>query len=408
MQRKDSAWSRRDVIAGMAGLAALGASGRARGEASGPPIKIGQTLSLTGPLAQTGLVHQIASQIFVDQTNAKGGLLGRPIEYVLLDDQSKPDVTRTLYERLLTSDKVDLILGPYGTAAILAAMGVAARYKKLFIQNTMGTPQLATYEWHFAATVGGAEPNKTTPGIVLDGYASTGKPPKTIFIAVTKFPSAIFMAEGMRDLAPTRGIKVLDYLQYDFGTRDFGAIAARVKDADPDLMWLGNLGVDGNLLLEALAKLDYKPKRHFYLYPSSGPLATLPAAEYAVSTTNFEDVKPFIDDPVGGEFARLFRERAEKAKLPYAHADSQSANEYSGWQILAAAITATKSFEDAKLAAWLEKNEVVTLLGKRDFKGKWHQNSKDITDLRQVQKGQWVCVWPTSAATPGHKFMVAG
>ncbi len=68
---------------------------------------------------------------------------------MLQDDQSKPDVARTLYEKLVTSDKVDFILGPYGTAAILAAMGVAQRYKKIFIQNTMGVPSMATYEWHF-------------------------------------------------------------------------------------------------------------------------------------------------------------------------------------------------------------------------------------------------------------------
>jgi branched-chain amino acid transport system substrate-binding protein len=405
MGRGTGAWSRRRLLAGAAGAAALGVTGLARGAAEGPPIKIGQTLSLTGPLAQTGLVHQITSEIFVQQLNESGGLLGRPVQYVLLDDQSKPDVARALYERLLTSDKVDLILGPYGTAAILAAMGVAARYHKLFIQNTMGTPQLATYAWHFAATVGGAEPNKTTPNIVFDGYASTGHPPQTIFIAVTKFPSAIFMAEGVRAVAAARGIKVLEYLQYDFGTRDFGPIAARVKDADPDLMWLGNLGIDGNLLLEALSKFDYKPRRHFYLYPSSGPLATLPAAENAVSTTNWEDVEPFTRDPVGGTFARLFRARAEKAKLPYPHADSQAANEYSGWQILAAAVKATGSIDDRILAEWLDQNEVVTLMGRRDFKGKWHQNSKDITRLRQIQGRQWVCVWPTDTATPGRKLI---
>ena len=140
MTRSNSAWSRRDVFAGLAGLASLGVAGVAHGQASGTPIKIGQTLSLTGPLAQTGLVHKLVSEIYVDQINAKGGLLGRPVQYILLDDQSKPDVARTLYERLITSDKVDLILGPYGTAAILAAMGVAARYKKVFIQNTMGVP----------------------------------------------------------------------------------------------------------------------------------------------------------------------------------------------------------------------------------------------------------------------------
>src|SRR5579862_1602907 len=72
---------------------------------SGPPIRIGQTLSLTGNFAQTGLAHQIASEIFVDRLNKSGGLLGRPVEYVVLDDQSKPDISRTLYERLITSDK---------------------------------------------------------------------------------------------------------------------------------------------------------------------------------------------------------------------------------------------------------------------------------------------------------------
>src|SRR5262249_50282758 len=112
---------------------------------SGQPIRIRQTLSLTGPFAQTGLAHQIASQIFVERLNRSGGLLGRPVEYVVLDDQSKPDISRTLYEKLITADHVDLIVGPYGTAAILAAMSVAQRYHKVFIENTLGQPQLATY-----------------------------------------------------------------------------------------------------------------------------------------------------------------------------------------------------------------------------------------------------------------------
>jgi branched-chain amino acid transport system substrate-binding protein len=406
MIKTDSAWSRRDVLAGLAGLAGSGLAATARGQpAAGPPIKIGQTLSLTGPLAQTGLVHKIVSEIFVDQLNKSGGLLHRPVQYILLDDQSKPDVARTLYERLLTADKVDLILGPYGTAAILAAMGVAARFHKVFIQNTMGVPHLATYAWHFSALVSGPEPEKSEPAIMFDGYASTGHPPQSIFIAVTKFPSALFQSLGTRDVATGRGVKVLEYLEYDFGTRDFGAIAARVKDADPDLLWVGALGVDGNLMLEALTKLEYKPKRHYYLYPSSGPLALLPAAQYAVSTTNFEDAEPYISTPVGGTFARLFDARARALGLPYPHADSQAANEYAGWQILVAAVEATQSLEDAKLAAWLDNHSVDTIVGRRDFKGKWHTSRTDLGQLRQIQDRQWVTVWPRDKATPGRKLM---
>ena len=96
---------------------------------SGPPIRVGGTLALTGPLSATGLVHKFTGEIFVDLINKRGGLLGRPVEWVLKDDQSKPDLARTLYEQLITSDKVDLLIGPYGTGNILSAMAVAQRFK---------------------------------------------------------------------------------------------------------------------------------------------------------------------------------------------------------------------------------------------------------------------------------------
>ena len=107
------------------------------------PLRIGGSLALTGPLGQTGLVHKIAAEIAVEQINARGGLLGRPIELTLRDDQSRPDVTRTLYEQLLTVDKMDLVMGPYGTGAILSAMGVAQRYNKVLLHNTFGLPAQA-------------------------------------------------------------------------------------------------------------------------------------------------------------------------------------------------------------------------------------------------------------------------
>src|SRR5881628_4187103 len=97
---------------------------------AGPPVRVGSTLALTGPLAATALVHKITGEIYVEQLNRKNGLLGRPVEWLLLDDQSKPDLARTLYERLVTVDKVDLLIGPYATGAILSAMGVAQRYDK--------------------------------------------------------------------------------------------------------------------------------------------------------------------------------------------------------------------------------------------------------------------------------------
>ena len=107
-------------IASALGLFGFGASNIAFSQSSSP-IRIGGTLALTGPLSATGLVHKIVSDIAIEDLNKRGGLLGRKVEYILKDDQSKPDITRTLYEQLITNDKVDLIIGPYATQGILSA-----------------------------------------------------------------------------------------------------------------------------------------------------------------------------------------------------------------------------------------------------------------------------------------------
>src|SRR2546430_5876402 len=154
---------RRQLLAGIAGTAALASVGSLFGQPRGNPIRIGATMGLTGPLAATTAVHKVVAEIMVEQLNKKNGILGRPVEWILLDDQSKPDVTRTLYERLITVDKVDLILGPYATGAILAAMGVAQRYNKLLIHHSFGIPKLATYAMQFPASPLSHEPDKVVP-----------------------------------------------------------------------------------------------------------------------------------------------------------------------------------------------------------------------------------------------------
>ena len=103
---------RRQIIIGLGAATAMSASQPLMAQASGP-IRIGSSLAITGPLSATGLVHKLAGEIYVEELNKRGGLLGRKVEWVLKDDQSKPDVVRTLYEQLVTVDKVDLLLGPY-------------------------------------------------------------------------------------------------------------------------------------------------------------------------------------------------------------------------------------------------------------------------------------------------------
>jgi ABC-type branched-subunit amino acid transport system substrate-binding protein len=388
----------------LAGLVLLTLAAPAVAAPAGQPIRIGGTLALTGPLAPTALLHKIAGEIYVEELNKANGLLGRPVEWVLLDDQSKPDVTRSLYEKLITVDKVELIIGPYATSGILAAMGVAQRYNKVYVHHSFGMPHLAKYEMHFPTAAFGPEPQRTIPTTVFESLAGTANPPKTIAIVTSKFPSAQYQSSGAKEVAEKRGLKVVLYLEYEFGTRDWGSLAARVKDANPDVLWVGALGLDGNQMLEAMKKLDYTPPRHFHLFPAPGPLAVAPDGKQALSVTVFEEHAPFTNNPGAAKLIPLFRERATKANVPYPHVETQVAGSWASWQVLEAAVTATKSLDDKTLGQWLRKNRVDTIIGKLRFDGP-NNYGDDLFKVKQVQDGKWVVVWPREFAAPGARLL---
>jgi ABC-type branched-subunit amino acid transport system substrate-binding protein len=394
----------RFVVAVVAALAIV-ATDTTLAAPSGKPIRIGSTLALTGPLAATGQVHKIVGEIYIEQLNARGGLLGRPVEWIVKDDQSKPDLARTLYEQLITVDKVDLLMGPYATGAILSAMAVAQRYDKLLIHHTFGIPSMAKYERQFPAWSMGPEPQVTFPNTVLDALAASPKPPKTIAVVTSKFPSVHFVALGAREVAQKRGLKEVLFLEWEFGNRDFGPIAARIKEANPDFLWVGALGLEGNQLIDAMKKIDYAPKEQFYMYPAPGPMVKSPDANYALAATIFEEHPPFTSNPQAEAFIKVFNERAAKAGLPDTAVDTQAAASYSAWQILEAAVTATKSLDDKVLANWLRKNKVATIEGTLRFDGP-NNYGDDLNRVKQVQNGRWVVVWPKEVAAPGVKLIV--
>ena len=215
------------ALAGAASLCA--AMWAAPAMAQTTPIKVGGSLALTGPLSASAVMQKIAGEIYLEQLNKRGGWMGRPVEWVLKDDQSKPDVARTLYEQLVTVDKVDLLMGPYATPNILSAMGIAQRYSKLLLHNTFGLPSLAKYDMLFSVGGQAYEIESTWPNLVFDAVASGAKAPKTVAVLTSKFASVNFVTQGAREAMKKRGLTEAVYLEWEFGNRDFGAIAARVK-----------------------------------------------------------------------------------------------------------------------------------------------------------------------------------
>jgi ABC-type branched-subunit amino acid transport system substrate-binding protein len=385
-------------------LGALLLTTAASTQTSSAPLRIGSTLALTGPLSATAMTHKLVGEIYVEQLNAKGGLLGRKVEWLVKDDQSKPDLARTMYEQLVTSDKVDLLMGPYATGAILSAMGVAQRYNKVLVHHTFGIPALSKYDYAFPAWSLGGDPGVTVPNTVFDLLATAPKPPKTVAFVTSKFPSIHFMTLGAREVAKKRGLQEVLFLEWDFGNRDFGPIAARIKDAKPDLVWMGDIALEGNMLLDAMKKIDYTPPLHFHTYPAPGPMTKAPEGKNALSLTIFEEHAPFTTQPIAAAFVKTFNDRAAKAGLPDIHVEVQAAASYSAWQILEAGIRGANSFDDKAIAIWLKKNKVDTIQGKLRFDC-LSNYCDDLMKVKQVQNGVWKVIWPKASAAPGAKLM---
>src|SRR5579872_5491601 len=140
----------------------LGLTGFAARAEDKPPITIGFSMELTGPLAVVGKSGLLAFQIWAENVNKNGGLLGRPVKLIYYDDQSNPSNVPAIYEKLISIDKVDLLISSYGTNLVVPAMPVAISHDRLFF----GLFALAAntqfhYPKYFSMLVFGPEPTKS-------------------------------------------------------------------------------------------------------------------------------------------------------------------------------------------------------------------------------------------------------
>ena len=126
-----------------------------------------------------------------------------------------------------------------------------------------------------------------------------------------------------------------------------------------------------------------------------------PEGKLALSFTQFEEHPPFTSNPTTARLVSLFHERAVKANLPYPYVDTQPANSFAAWQVLEAAVNATKSLDDKVLAHWLKTNTVNTIYGRQRFGCLNNSTCDDLMKVKQIQNGRWVTVWPKQWAAPG-------
>lgn len=377
---------------------------------SDEPIRVGSTLSLTGFLAPTAAIHEAVGEVFVERINEQGGLLGRPVEWVLLDDESAPDNSAALYERLITEDEVDLVIGPYGTGNITAAMAVAERYGYVFPHHTASLTYAYNYACHFSSWSTGLHPNITNPNLIYDTIESSGNTPETIGFVINEFPGTMFIAYGQDGTdeggavteAEKRGYDVVLDITFPTAITDWAPIAAQVADADPDFLYIGGLGVNAADLITAMNAIDYSPRGMFTQWDAPGPLLGTDGSEGIMSVTIFEEHPPFTDDPEAVEVAADIDAALAAADIPYAKVETQAAASWTAWEYLQQAAEGAGSLDQQAMCDYLLANGADTLFhGEIEFYPEEQNYYVDLSKVKQIQDGDWFVVYPSEFAAPG-------
>src|SRR5436305_2360203 len=179
----------RDALCAAAAVLLLWFAPAARAEDK-PPIKIGFSIEQTGGLAAVGKTGLLAFQIWAEDVNKKGGLLGRPVKLVYYDDQSNPANVPGIYTKLIDIDKVDLLISSYGTNLVVPAMPVAISYKRLFFGLfALAANDQFHYPKYFSMLPFGPQPVKTLAEAYFDLAAAQNPKPKTVAVRATGPPT---------------------------------------------------------------------------------------------------------------------------------------------------------------------------------------------------------------------------
>jgi branched-chain amino acid transport system substrate-binding protein len=195
-------------------------------------IVVGTSVALTGKYARTGQEQLHGFQLWVDEVNARGGLLGHMVKLKYYDDESKPETGAKLYEKLITHDKVDLLIGPYSSAVTMAASTVAE--KQGIPMVSAGASASEIWGRGFKNVFGLYTPANTYMDQVMDFAKAKDLERVALIYANTEFPRDV--ANGVRAKAKALGMRIVFEEEYGKASTDFSAMILKMKIRKPDLV----------------------------------------------------------------------------------------------------------------------------------------------------------------------------
>ena len=370
------------------------------------PIRIGASLSLTGTYAAIGQNQHRGYRLCIKQMNDKGGVLGRKLELVLHDDSSDPATAARLYEKLMTQDKVDLVLGPYGSPITEAVANVTEKHKMPMVTHA-ATTSIFKKGRKFIFMV--YPPGEVYFEGLIELAAKKGLKTVAIINEDTLLPRAI--SQGTMEQAKKKGLQPVFTEAYPQGTADFSSILRRLGALNPDVLAAGTYFEDAVAITRQMKDLGVNPR--IYGVTIGGDLPKFyetlgRTAEFVYGATPW--LPELVTLRAGGlipiarqypgarEFVESYRREFPGADLSY-----QSAAGYAICQILVEASKRAGSLDSAKIRDAILRMDLNTVFGAFKVDQDGFQIAHKML-LFQWQDGQKVIVWPEELAPGKPRF----
>jgi branched-chain amino acid transport system substrate-binding protein len=361
------------------------------------PIKIGFSMALTGPLGPNGKQALLGAKIWEEETNAKGGLLGRPVKLIYYDDQSNSSTVPGIYTKLLDVDKVDLVVSGYATNMVAPAMPIVIQRKKTFISLfALDVNSQFKYPKYFSVLPTGP---KTKPSFTEGFYqVAMQQNPKPTTVALS-YEDAEFSqnaCEGARENAKTFGLKIVYDKSFPFNSPDLSPIVRALQAANADLVVVCSYPLSSVNMVQAVREANYEPKM------IGGALVGLQATVFKNKLgpklngiVNYETWVP--SEKMMAPAAAFFKTYQERAK---AEGVDPLGYYLGGWgyaylSMLGDAITGSKSINDDKIADYLRKNTFHTIMGSWSYgaNGEWTKSGMMQVQYHGIKEGAGLETW---------------
>jgi branched-chain amino acid transport system substrate-binding protein len=363
-------------------------------------VKVGVVLPLTGPQAKFGEIEKKSFDLALEEINAAGGINGKKLELVMEDDTGRPEVGRSVVEKLITKDKVVMIGGGYSSSVTFAVAGVCQQNKMPFLVNTGSADKITTSGWDYIFRL---NPPVSHYADAIESLLAEKIKPKTVAIL---HENSLFGTKGAKSFEETcekAGYKVLLKEGYEHGGIDFKPVLIRIKQLNQDIVYMVSYIMDASLLMKQAKELKLTPK--MFIGGAAG--FTLPefaqnsgvASENVISATLWHQVLPF---PGAMDYYNKFVAKFNKPT------EYHGAEAYAACYVIADVLKRAKSFEAADIKQALSETDMMTVFGPVKFTdwGKMKNQNIAATYVVQWINGKLELVWPTKHATKAFVYPV--